>query len=102
MQVGEEDEALAQPAVLRRDRLLDLQQQLRALPDLVDRPDPGAVRHVVGVGELAAGSGTGLDDDLVAVLDELARPGRGQRDAILLGLDLLGDADAHGPRNDSV
>ena len=102
VQVGEEDEALAQAAVLGRDRLLHLQQQLRTLPDLVDRADPGAVRLVVGVRELAAGSGTGLDDDFVAVLDELARPGGGQRDSILLGLDLLGDADAHWPRNLSV
>ena len=99
VQVGEEDEALAQPAVLGRDRLLHLQQQLRAAPDLVDRRDPGAVRLVVGVGELAPRAGAGLDDDLVAALDELARPGRRQRDAVLLGLDLLGDADAHGRRN---
>ena len=34
--------------------------------------------------------------DLVAALDELARTGRRQRDAVLLRLDLLGDTDPHG------
>ena len=45
-----------QTRVLGRDRLLDLQEQVRGVPDLVDRGDPGAVRLVLGVRELAARS----------------------------------------------
>ena len=41
-----------------------------------------------------------LDDDLVPALDELAGTGRSQRDTVLLRLDLLGDADPHGARDD--
>ena len=45
--------------------------------------------------------GVRLDDDLVAEPHELARARGRQRDAVLLGLDLLGDADAHERRNDT-
>ena len=34
-------------------------------------------------------------DDLVAVVDELAHARRRERDAVLVGLDLRGDADPH-------
>ena len=37
----------------------------------------------------------------MAALDELARAGGRERDAVLLRLDLLGDADPHGARDDS-
>ena len=96
MQVREEHEPLAQARVLGRDRLLHLQQELRVLPDLVDRGDPRADRLVGGVGEGAAVAGAGLDDHLVAALDELERARGRQRDAVLVRLDLLGDADPHG------
>ena len=65
-------------------------------PDLVDRRDPRADALVVGVGERAPEPGAGLDDDVVAAADELERAGRRQRDAVLVGLDLLGDADPQG------
>ena len=42
VEVGEEHEPFAQAAVLRRDRLLDLEQQLGFAPDLVDRRDARA------------------------------------------------------------
>ena len=38
----------------------------------------------------------GLDDDVVTTLSELARLCRSERDAVLVGLDLLGNADLHG------
>ena len=41
-------------------------------------------------------AGARLDDDLVAVVDELLRARRGQRDPVFVRLDLLGDADPHG------
>ncbi len=67
-------------------------------PHVVDRDDlrPGAL--VVGVGERAAVAGGRLDEHLVPALHELARARRGQRDAVLVGLDLLGDADAQDAR----
>ncbi len=45
--------------------------------------------------EADAGAGVVLDDDLVAVMGELARAGRGEADAVFVGLDLLGNADLH-------
>ena len=36
-----------------------------------------------------------LDEHVVAGADELARPGRGQRDAVLVVLDLAGYTDSH-------
>ena len=95
VQVGEEHEPFAEPWILGRDRLLHLEQELGALPDLVDGRDAGAVRLVLLVGELAAGACARLDDDLVPALDELARARGRQRDPVLLGLDLPGDADSH-------
>jgi len=40
-------------------------------------------------------AGVPLDDDPVAVFDELIRGGRQQPDAMLLRFDFLGDADDH-------
>ena len=47
------------------------------------------------VRERAAVAGARLDEHLVPALDELARARRRQRDAVLVGLDLLDDADLH-------
>ena len=96
VEVGEEGQALAQPRVLGRDRLLHLEQQLAALPDVVDRDDLRADALVGRVGERAARARAGLDRHLVAAVDQLERAGRRQRDPVLVGLDLLGDADPHG------
>ena len=71
-------------------------------PDVVDGDDARAGALVVGVGERAAVAGRRLDEHLVALLHELARARRRQRDAVLVGLDLLGDADAHDARDDSA
>ena len=95
VQVREEDQPFAEPPVLGLDRLLDLEDEVGALPDLVDRDDARADALVVGVRERAADAGARLDRDLVAVVDQLERAGRRQRDAVLVGLDLLGDADPH-------
>ncbi len=103
VEVGEEDEPLAQPRVLGRDRLLHLEQQLGLAPDLVDRRRSARrPRSYCVVREGAARPRRRLDEHLVAALDELARAGRRQRDAVLVGLDLLGDADPHGARHDTA
>ena len=101
VQVREEREALAQPRVLGGDRLLHLEQELRARPDVVDRDDRRAGPLVRLVPERAARAGAGLDEDVVPSLDELPRARRCERDPVLLRLDLAGDADPHGARDDS-
>ena len=95
VQVREERQVLAEPAVLLGDRLLHLQQQLRRAPDLVDRGDPRADGGVGVVGEARADAGVLLDGHLVAALDELERAGGRERDAILALLDLPGNSDPH-------
>ena len=55
----------------------------------------GAGRHVIGVVHADGVAGHGLDDDLVAVVGQLARAGRKQADAIFLVLDFLRNADEH-------
>ena len=47
------------------------------------------------VGDRRADAGVALDEDLVAVADELVHAGRGDRDPVLVVLDLAGDADLH-------
>ena len=96
MQVGEQCLTLAQAGVLGLDRLLDLQQQVRLGPHLV-----GAVDHLragaleVGVGDRRTVTRTGLNDHLVATVDQLGHAGRGDGDAELVVLDLGRDADSH-------
>src|SRR5262249_52991195 len=96
VQVREQGEALAQAAVLRRDRLLHLQHELARLPHLVDRDDPHSDTLVGGVGERAADARAALDPHLLAVVDQLERARGRQGDAVLVRLDLRGDADPHG------
>ena len=98
VEVGEEHEVLAQAPVLGLDRLLDLEQELRVGPHVVDRGDPRSDRLVRRVRKRAALSGAGLDGHLMAVLDQLERPRRRERDAVLVRLDLPGDADLHRSR----
>ena len=93
MEIREEDEPLAQARVLRLDRLLDLEEELRVGPHRLDGADLRAGALVVGVGERAPVAGGRLDEHVMAALDELARARRGERDAVLVGLDLFGDAD---------
>ena len=95
VEVREERQALAEPAVLLGDRLLHLEQQLGRVPDVVDRRDPRSDGDVRLVGESGADTRSLLDDHLVAALDELERSGGRQRDAVLALLDLLGDSDPH-------
>src|SRR4029078_13594041 len=76
-------------------RVFHLHPQLRLTPDRVDVGDRGAGGDVVVVRDGAALAGAGLDHDLMAAVDQLARAGVGQRDAVLVLLDLLGYADLH-------
>ncbi|GAA2984607.1 hypothetical protein GCM10017559_00220 [Streptosporangium longisporum] len=92
MQVGEEHLALAHPVVLLGDRFLDLQDQVPLGPHVVGRVHDGRA-HVpeVGVGDGGPQPGVLLDEDPVAVPDELVRSGGRQGHAVLVVLDLAGN-----------
>ena len=97
MQVGEERQAGAHAVVLLRDRLLDLEHHVGGAPHVVRVWDDGGAGGDVGVvGELGADARVLLQVDLVAVAHQLAHARRGDRDAVLVVLDLAGDADLHG------
>src|SRR4029077_2232115 len=95
MQVREQHLPRAEPGDLRRERLLDLQNELGAPPDVVDRDELGADRRVFLVPDSAPDAGAALDDHAVCGLDQRSRAGRSQRDALLARLDLTWDPDDH-------
>ena len=97
VEVREEHEPFAQPRVLGRDRLLDLEQKVGLAPGVVDRDDPRPRPLVLVVGERAPLPRRRLDEDLVPALDQLTGTRRGQRHPVLVGLDLLRNADTQGP-----
>ena len=96
VQVGEQHEVVAQVAVLRGDRLLDLADEVSARPDLGGVADDGRTgRQEVVVADRRAHPGTRLDEHLVPGRDQLMHPGGREGDAVLAVLDLAGDADLH-------
>ena len=95
VQVREEDQVGADLGVLGREGLLHLEHHLGLPPDVAARGDRAARGDVGGVREPRAVTRRLLDYDLVATVDELTGTRGRQRDAILLGLDLLDDADLH-------
>ena len=98
MQVGEQGVLRPQHLDLLRLGLLDPEDHLRLIEDRgrvgQDLRALGAVRVI---GDRAALTGARLDQDVVTVLAQLAGPGRGEGDAVLVVLDLCGDADQHQP-----
>ncbi len=103
VQIGEQHLAWAQQRDLAGLRLLDLDDQLGGAEHRGGGGrDVGADLAIGVVAEADAGAGAALDQDLVAVRDQLARRAGNQADAILVGLDLLGDADQHGLRPSSI
>ncbi len=97
VEVGEEEQALAQPVVLLGDGLLDLHHHVGLAPHVVGGvEDAGALRDVLLVGDRRAEAGPLLDEDLVASPDQLVDADRGDADPELVVLDLGGDTDLHG------
>jgi hypothetical protein len=79
---------------LGRLRLLDLDDHVGlAEHRLGVRHDPRPLRRVVAVLDRRADARAALDHDVMAVLVQLADPRGRQRDAVLIGLDLGGNAD---------
>jgi hypothetical protein len=96
VQVCEEREVGAQEAVFARDGLLDLQDEIGTVPGLgsgVD--DPRARCRVVSVRDSGSRARARLHENLVPVPPERVRSARGERDAILVVLDLGGYRDSH-------
>ena len=96
MQVGEERLTRAQHRDLDRLRLLDLDDHVGPVEDRLGvRRDARALAGVLVVGDRRALTRALLDQHLMAVLDQFADSRRRQCDAVLIGLDLSGDADSH-------
>ena len=99
MQVGEEDEALRAAARYSAlDRLLHLEQQLGVVPHVVDEPMRAPTASYAASAKALPTPAPLSIEHVVPALDQLARPGRRQRDAVLVGLDLFCDADLHRAR----
>jgi hypothetical protein len=89
--------ALAQHQALRRLRLLDLDDQVAAGEHLGRGGEHlGASALVVPVEQALPRGCVLLNEHLMPVLDGLAHAGGRHADAILVNLDLLRHADAHG------
>ena len=98
MQVGEQDEIRTQEIVLLRQRLLDLEHELRVAPHALGRCQCRAGVSVEVVGQARAESRTVLDEHRVSVRRQRARAGWREGHPILLVLDLARNADDHALR----
>ena len=79
-------------------RLLDLHDHLGPLPDIrFGGDDLGTVGGVLFVADAAAGTGSRLNEYGVPGTRQLLDAGGHHRHAVFVRLDLLGDADDHGP-----
>jgi hypothetical protein len=94
MQIREEDELGAQVTILRRARLLDLDDELGA-PGVVGVDETGAGGDVGRIVDAAAVTGAVLDEDFVAVCAQRGDAARREGDTVLVRLALLRHADAH-------
>ena len=96
VQVGEDEQVLAEVVVLARDRLLHLEQQVRLGPGLVGAcRDRCSRRRVLRVGDGRPFAGSGFDGDPVPVGHEIVDSSGGYRNPELVVLDLPGDGDLH-------
>ncbi len=96
VQVGVEDLPGAQPLDLDRLRLLDLDDHVGASKDLIGGVDELCTgTEVLPVSERGTVAGGLLDENRVAVRDELARAARRHPHSELVVLDLLGHSNDH-------
>ena len=102
MEVGEKSLALAKQRKLARERFLDLDDEVGVEGFLVGIDELGARGGVIVVRVAGIDARAALNDDVVAVLDELVDAGRQQADAMLLRFDFLGYADGHGRNFDGI
>ena len=95
VEVREEDLAPPEARAFRGQRLLHLEHQFRALPDVVDRDQLGTHRGVLVVTDPAPRAGAALDQHPVGRLGQGARACRGERDTLLTRFDLARHPDDH-------
>ncbi len=96
VQVGEEDQALAEAVVLGRDGFLDLHDHVRTAPDVVSVVDDfGAGDRVFLVGDARAEACAALNQNGVSVGAELVDTCGRDGYAEFVVLDFFGDADDH-------
>src|SRR5581483_2632559 len=95
MQVGEEGRVGPKQLDLLRLWLLDAEDQVGLGPHVLDRDDARPLRLVVGIADRAALAGASLDQHLVPMLAELPGADGGQRDPVLVRLDLGWNSDLH-------
>ena len=96
VQVGKDGKVRTQVLVLRLERLLDLQQQFRLRPSILrGSNDAGTGGLVLRIREGCALTSTGLDEDLVAVVNEGLRAARGKSHAVLVIHDFFRHSNTH-------
>ena len=96
VEVGEQDLTGPQHGDFGGLRFLDLNDQVGRLEQGGRRVGNRCAGRSIGVvTEADAGSGIMFDADGVAELDEFPDAGRGQTDAVFMGLDLFRNADFH-------
>src|SRR5664279_4976889 len=96
VQVREEGQIFAKVAVLRRNRLLHLYDEVGGCPYLVGDDDDACARSgIILVREATAETGSGLQRDSVPTCDQGVDTGRSDRDTILVVLDFSGLRNLH-------
>src|ERR1700675_4511097 len=98
MQIGEQGLPAAQLLAFGDLRLLDLHNEIGGRKDVLSAlRDRRSRRLVVRILEADTRPGGALHQHLMSRIDELANARRHQSNAILVNLDLFGDADFHEP-----
>ena len=96
VQIGEEDEAVAEVVVLLFDGFLDLDDHLGGAPEVGGVADDlGADGLVIVVGEAGELAGVVFDEHLVAGFGERFGAGGSNADAGFVIFNLFGDTDNH-------
>ena len=96
MQIGEEHLFLPQLLAFLRERLLDLHDEFRACIDFIGaRNDFRPHRFVIRIAQPRSNPGTALNDDAVAIGDELARGRRHEPNPVFAVLDFLWYPNEH-------
>ena len=99
VQVGEQHLVGPHAREFLGDRLLHLQDEVRLAPDLVRRAEHSCAGPLeLGVPDRAAFPRSALDQHPMAAVGQRAHARGGDRDAVLVVLQLAGDAYVHGAR----
>ncbi len=96
MEIRKQDDAFAHEWKLGCLRLFDLHDHVGLLPNFFGGLDDGRAGGLIGsVGQAAAEARAFLNENSMIASHESGYSGGSNGDTILLGFDLLGDADDH-------